>query len=713
MTRLLIQLLGPFQVILDGQPVTDFESDKVRALLAYLAVEAGQPHRREKLAGLLWPEWTERAARGNLRRALVNLRKVIDDYHATPPFLSITPKTIRFNPCSGVQVDVRALKELLSSHAHHSSEPSEDESDELQHIHRWENAVELYRGAFLEGFSLAGCPDFEEWVLLEQESLHRLLIDTLRHLVVWHETHGDLERALVYAQQQVELDPWWESGYQEIMRILAHSGKRTAALAQYETCCSRLGAGLGVGPSAETTHLYERIKNGEFEPVPKKEAHGQQPEPTAELPAFLTSEAQSPDYQPPLFVARERELTWLAGCLNKSTAGEGHVVFVTGGAGRGKTALLNEFARRAMEQDPDLLVASGNCNAYSGVGDPYLPFREVLGMLTLTGDVESLWAAGAIAQDHARRLWDTLPTAIQALLQHGPHVVPALVAGEPLLARASAAPIPLDQLERLRERIEQRQTRANGLEQSHLFQQVTNVLRALAEAHPLLLILDDLQWIDRASAGLLFHLGRRLEGTRILIAGAYRPEEVAVRREGELHALEKVLAEFRRTYGDVWLDLAEVDETEGRRFVDAVLETERNCLGEGFRRALFARAGGHPLFTIELLRAMQERGDLVRDQDGQWVEGPALDWETLPSRVEAVIAARVGRVSPELQQVLAVASVEGEEFTTEVVARVQGMEARELAPSEVDAEGRTLFLRIFAGRVDQVDQAFLEWVKNL
>ncbi|NIP78802.1 MAG: hypothetical protein GWM90_06220, partial [Gemmatimonadetes bacterium] len=61
-------------------------------------------------------------------------------------------------------------------------------------------------------------------------------------------------------------------------------------------------------------------------------------------------------------------------------AGQGQVVFVTGGPGRGKTALMREFARRAMEVHPDLLVAGGNCNAYSGVGDPYLPFREVLGM---------------------------------------------------------------------------------------------------------------------------------------------------------------------------------------------------------------------------------------------------------------------------------------------------------------------------------------------
>jgi tetratricopeptide (TPR) repeat protein len=128
----------------------------------------------------------------------------------------------------------------------------------------------------------------------------------------------------------------------------------------------------------------------------------------------------------------------------------------------------------------------------------------------------------------------------------------------------------------------------------------------------------------------------------------------------------------------VWLDLAEVDEPEGRRFVDALLETEPNRLGEGFRQALTERAGGHPLFTVELLRAMQERGDLVQDEAGRWVEGSALDWDRLPARVEGVIGERIERLGEELRQILTVASVEGEDFTAEVVAQVQSLEARSM-----------------------------------
>jgi adenylate cyclase len=409
---------------------------------------------------------------------------------------------------------------------------------------------------------------------------------------------------------------------------------------------------------------------------------------TAEVPAveprrppFLEEGAPDLSHRP-VFVARERELAWLEDRLDAALMGQGGVVFVTGGPGRGKTALLDAFARQAMEAHADLLVASGTCDAYSGLGDAYLPFREVLG--TLSGEVEARWAVGTISRDHALRLWQALPAAVEALLAHGPHVVPALVPGEALLARASAAGPAEPWLGRLRERVVRAPGAAGSVEQSHLFQQVSNVLQALAQVHPLLLILDDLQWVDRASAGLLFHLGRRLTGARILIVGAYRPEELAPGLEeppgGERgrHPLEKVLAEFKRLYGDVWLDLAEVEAPEGRRFVDAYLETEPNRLGERFRQTLAERAEGHPLFTVELLRAMQERGDLVRDEEGRWVEGPALDWDLVPARVEGVIGERIERLGHELRQILTVASVEGEEFTAEVVAQVQSLEARAL-----------------------------------
>ncbi len=382
-----------------------------------------------------------------------------------------------------------------------------------------------------------------------------------------------------------------------------------------------------------------------------------------------------------VFVARERELAQLDGFLKRALAAQGLVCFVTGEAGSGKTALVTEFARRAQEQYADLAVAVGQSDAQTGAGDANLPFREVLGQLT--GDVEAKLAQGAITQENARRLRKILVLSGQALVEVGPDLIGVFVPGAGLVARVGTLAAEkvglLDKLERLvgkqREGID---LGDSGLQQSHIFEQYANVLCKLSEKNPLLLLLDDLQWADMASIGLLFRLGRRIGEHRILLVGTYRPEEVAIGRAGERHPLEKVLAEFKRYYGEIWVDLERDEQVEGQYFVNAFLDTEPNQLEQGFRQKLFQHTGGHPLFTIELLRNMQERGDLVRDKQGRWVETPDLTWESLPDRVEGVIEERIGRLGQELRQMLTVGSVEGEDFTAEVVARVQTAETRGL-----------------------------------
>jgi predicted ATPase len=152
-----------------------------------------------------------------------------------------------------------------------------------------------------------------------------------------------------------------------------------------------------------------------------------------------------------------------------------------------------------------------------------------------------------------------------------------------------------------------------------------------------------------------------------------------------------VIHEFQRKFGDIIIDLT---RAEARLFVEQYLDSEPNRLGAGFRTTLYRQTRGHPLFTVELLRGMQERGDLVPDDEGRWVEGPSLDWERLPARVEAVIAERVDRLDAPSQAALRVASVEGETFTAEVVARVLTTDAREVITClSGELEGRHRLVR--------------------
>ncbi len=682
MAHLSLSLLGPFQVMLGGRPVTGFKSNKVRALLAYLAVEADRLHRRETLAGLLWPDWPDRDALSNLRYALFDLRKVIrdrrraDDSDAEEPFLLVTRDTLRFNKASDHWLDVAAFTQMVEA----------DQAD-ASVIDRLEQAVSLYRGGFLEGFSLGDSPAFEEWALFTREQIARQVSSALHRLAAAYETRGEYEQARSYAWRQLELEPWDEVAHRQLMRSLTLSGQRGAALVQYETCRRLLSEELGVEPGEETARLYDRIRDGSLSGgADEWKGRGAAPAGSVTLPRFL--EEEPPQVETPVFVARERELGQLDQFLDQALGGRGQVVFVTGEAGSGKTALIQAFTARAQEMHGDLLVASGQCRAYAGVGDPYLPFREILQLLT--GDVEARWAAGAINREHARRLWNTLPLAVQALLETGPDLIGTFVPGTALVERAAAATTPavartaeaaspdathwLRRLEGLVQRKEGGSA-GPGLQQSALFEQYTAVLQALARRRPLVLVLDDLQWADVGSVNLLFHLGRQVGGGRILMVGAYRPEEVALGRDGERHPLEPVINELRRDFGDITVAL---DRAAGQDFVEALLDTEPNRLGAAFRETLYRQTRGHPLFTIELLRGLQERGDLVQDREGRWVDGPGPDWETLPARVEAVIGERIARLDQPLRTALRVGSVEGETFTAEVVARVRGTSEREM-----------------------------------
>ena len=393
-----------------------------------------------------------------------------------------------------------------------------------------------------------------------------------------------------------------------------------------------------------------------------------------QIPAFLAEEEF--EEIKPVFVAREQELERLNKFLDRSLSGKGCVAFVTGEAGSGKTALVQEFARQAQEVNTGLIVASGKCNAHTGIGDPYLPFIEILGLLT--GDVESKWLTGVITRDHATRLWNLLPLTTEALVDRGPDLINTFVSGTELVSRGNAfttgrAPW----LTRLKKLVEHKAALPPDLllQQGVLFERYARVLDVLAKVHPLLLVLDDLQWADAGSIGLLFHLGKRISNSRVLIIGAFRPEEVALGRGGERHPLEQLINEFKRDFGDIEL---EVSKAEGRPFVEAFIDSEANQLGSEFRDNLFGQTKGHPLFTIELLRGMQDQGMLIKDKKGRWVEGTEIDWKSLPVRVDAIIEERISRLSEKLKDILTLASVEGEEFTAEVIAQLKKEEVREL-----------------------------------
>jgi DNA-binding SARP family transcriptional activator len=257
MSRLAITLLGSYRVTLDGLPLTTFATDKVRALLAYLAVESGRPLRREALASLLWPDRPRTLAYTNLRQALYHLRRALNDGPTSPPHLLTTVKEVQLNPAGDHWLDVEEFEALVSAcPVHHLRGLTLG----LDCLSRLEAAVELYRGDFLAGFTLRACQGFAWWQLCTQEACHRQALEALHRLAVYYEAQRDHDSVARYARREIELEPWRESAYRRCMRALALTGQRGEAVRQYEICRRELAQGMGVEPSAETVQLYEQIR---------------------------------------------------------------------------------------------------------------------------------------------------------------------------------------------------------------------------------------------------------------------------------------------------------------------------------------------------------------------------------------------------------------------------------------------------------------------
>ncbi len=374
-----------------------------------------------------------------------------------------------------------------------------------------------------------------------------------------------------------------------------------------------------------------------------------------------------------IFIGRETEFRKLERFWGQVLAGQGQVVLVSGEAGSGKTAFIEAFIERQAEA-AGAIVATGSGSAQGGVGDPYLPFREILG--TLTGLIEERHSTAG----NPNRLQQLLLRSTQVLVEVGPDLIGTLVPGTAILGKIGKAAAQkagwLDKLEGLIQRKREPLLTQGSMDQGHIFEQFANFLQALATEHPLLIVLDDLHWADQASIGLFFHLYRRLEQSSVLLLGAYRSDEINSRQE-ERHPLEKVLAEIKRYAGDVWIDLDQSHSSQRLAFVNGLIDSEPNNLDALFRQQLFGHTGGHPLFTVELLQALKERGMLKRQQ-GLWITGPDLDWNTLPARIEGVIEERIGRLSQSDREILDVASVGGSVFLAEVVGQVLAKPMRPL-----------------------------------
>ena len=649
-----------------GNPKVSFGDDpplrlpkKVLALLTYITIER-QIVQRSKLILLFWSDVSDDLAKRSLRTGLSTLRKALGDY------ISITRQEVGLDWKRPILVDALELEISLNS------QPVDLEKLDI--------AIACYRGNFLADFELKDSPEFDDWRLNQQECFQRLAFQAFNKLIGGSVKDKEYKRALNYGQQMLELDQWREESHHQLIYLYGLEGNRAAALQQYEKCRQVLAAALEVEPSEEIENLIVQIRSGEFSQLNQVSQGSSQVKLTSNEtilsvskdltpPAFLTEEKSVA--RQALFVGRTEELNRLQEALENVYEGKGEVKLVLGSAGQGKSHLLQKFANDALAANPDLLVLTGYCDQQAGIGDPYLPFRHIL--LLILGDVEARWRGGLISTAHAKRLWEAMEQTIPRVAKHAPDLISNFLTGIPLIERLVVAGLEKEPwFEEVSHLVSEKPL--GKLEQSRIISLYASALQAIAKVRPILLILEDLHWVDASSAALLNYLSRHIVESPILLIGSYRSSDVLAK---EAHPVLEISRELSRLYGDVTINLEVQKDDDERGFVNAYLDSEPNKISSDFREVLLKHTQGHALFTAELLSTMKDRGDLYK-QDGKWLAKDNIDWQKLPAKVEGVIEVRIGRLPNEQRELLSIASVQGEEFIGEAVAQVQKQNERDV-----------------------------------
>ncbi len=248
---LTIKLLGGLVIEKGSARVTGLVTQKAEVLVAYLSCHP-RAHRRDVLATMLWDNRTQKQALSNLRTLLTSLRRHLR------PYLAVSRKTLSLDWDQPIWVDVGVFEDALSSLM-----PQAPDSDQiLEDPSTIEDALNLYRGDFLEGVFVDDSRGVDAWMAARRERLQHMAMRAHEQLAVYYLHHRRYDAGIRHARNLIGLDPLHEDAHRLLMRLLARNGRRNAALAQYEACRRLLQAEVGTEPDAETIALQQRIARG-------------------------------------------------------------------------------------------------------------------------------------------------------------------------------------------------------------------------------------------------------------------------------------------------------------------------------------------------------------------------------------------------------------------------------------------------------------------
>jgi DNA-binding SARP family transcriptional activator len=647
-SKLRVYLLGPPRVEWAGRAL-GIPRRQVRALLYCLAARP-QPVPREHLCFLFWPDSPESTSRRNLSHLLTHLRGVLP-----------SPETLlTLGDHVGLDLhrawsDVVAFDrlcttlELHPSAATRSDAPRPGPGEWLRTPRRLEalrQAVDLYRGPFLAGFSLPTNPEFEAWITREQRARENLYLKALADLIEEHAARDECDAAIACAQRYLMTDDLAEDVHRRLISLYTAAGDRSAALRQFERCTAALERELGVSPLPATRAVYQAILEGQ--------------RPTPKSPAARLAWATLPSLDVPL-VGRDGAWVQLERAYAHACAGQGQVILIWGEPGIGKSRLMQDFATRRQDQAL-VLVGAGQ------PGGQALPYHPIAQALRFAMSTESFDRLRTGSFDYGRSV------RLRAGSSDDPNTSRLMFSVQPIwLAEASRL---MPELRALWPDLPPPVPAEPDEARTRLFEALCQItLRLAAGPRPLIMCLDDLHWFDSATLDWLAYLGRRLHDTRLLILGTYRHEEAST-VDRLRHSLTRLgtLTEL----GLAGLDTPAVHELL-RHLIGPVRDSE--MLADRLQRS----TGGNPFFLLEILRSLAEAGRLAGDSAD-------LGEFPLPDSVREAVEARLQRLSPQARQVLEAGAILGEAFCFDLVHRTAGRRDLETMDSLDELVARQLLV---------------------
>ena len=617
MGLLRLAVLGTPEVFHDGNRLT-FSLRKALALLLYLAVD-GDMHLRSKLAAFLWPDSEPHDARTALRNSIALLRSLLESSSASPaqPSHVLSQRDLLgLNPLAPLELDLDVVQHAYQQAQLLPTSPTPEQRAAL--VGHLQQALALVRGPFLDGFWLREEAPFDDWHQQQhhhwQVRLH-WLFDRLSSL---HEAVGEHGQAIATLTRWLALDPLTEEIYRRLMRVQLAQGDLSGALQVYASCRERLAEELQVKPSAETTALAEHIRATQARQRRNVPAHADSALASSRPPSELVA---------PL-IGRAAAFSQLVESFQQACDGQPQAVLVVSEAGMGKTRLVREFVAWAQAQGAEVL--SGSAMEMGG----RLPYQPLVEAIRPRLEEENA------PEDLLEDVW----------LAELSRILPELRVRYPDLG-----PPTEDEL----------------AARMRLFEAVARLVGRLAEGAPLVLVLDDLHWVDGATLDLVRYLARswKGQGLRIVLLATVGSERFK---------LAAGLAELGRELPVKRVHLQALSRGETIQLIEAVVRggeaggSEAEPPLEALGSYLYAHTGGQPFYLLETLKKLREREWLVPrlGADGVWKLEPAVHmvaalareqrWrELLPSSVRAMILARLSQLSAAARQVVMASAVLG------------------------------------------------------